>query len=223
MLNRKIEKKSAGNFSSWLKQIRQAQISNISMEVSCGDCRACCTSSYFIHIKPCEFKTLSKIPQKILFNAPGLAKGNVLLGYDEKGHCPMLIDNECSIYEYRPQTCRDYDCRIFPATGLSEDANKPLITAQLNRWQFDFSTEQDYQYISAVKSAAKFLIEHKEIFPKGFVPTNPTQQVVLAIKVYDVFLKKLKDLVESNHENHNKKIMKAVLEVYKKFENNNNG
>ena len=47
-----------------------------------------------------------------------MPKGNMLLGYDENGHCPMLIDDKCSIYEHRPITCRSYDCRIFPAAGI---------------------------------------------------------------------------------------------------------
>ena len=34
------------------------------------------------------------------------------------GHCPMLVDGRCSIYEHRPRTCRTYDCRVFPAAGL---------------------------------------------------------------------------------------------------------
>src|SRR5262249_465616 len=107
----------AGEFSSWLRLTRRAlQLKNIGADVPCGECNACCGSSYFIHIKPEETQTLNRIPKALLFPAPGLPKGNVLMGYNEKGECPMLIDNKCSIYEHRPQTCRDFDCRIFAAT-----------------------------------------------------------------------------------------------------------
>ena len=30
------------------------------------------------------------------------------MGYDERGHCPMLVDGDCSIYDHRPRTCRMY-------------------------------------------------------------------------------------------------------------------
>lgn len=84
----------------------------------CGDCTACCTSSQFIHIAPDETETLGHIPDELLFDAPGFPAGHVVLGYDENGHCPMLVDGACSIYAHRPRTCRTYDCRIFPATGI---------------------------------------------------------------------------------------------------------
>ena len=34
-------------------------------------------------------------------------------------------DGRCSIYEHRPRTCRTYDCRIFPATGLARRRRRP--------------------------------------------------------------------------------------------------
>ena len=53
----------------------------------------------------------------------------------------MLIDNRCSIYEHRPQTCRTYDCRIFAATGVRlDDDEKELIARQTRRWRFSFPT-----------------------------------------------------------------------------------
>jgi hypothetical protein len=78
----------AGRFSSWLHRIRSAHLKETGIDMPCGECNACCRSSYFIHIKPEETKTLARIPKKLLFPAPGLAKGNVLLGYDEHGRCP---------------------------------------------------------------------------------------------------------------------------------------
>ena len=217
-----IVKKPAGDFTSWLNRIRQTQVSKENMEVPCGNCRACCTSSYFIHIKPTEVQTISKIPNELLFAAPGLPKSNVLLGYDKNGHCPMFVDNECSIYEYRPQTCRDYDCRIFPATGLSVEHDKLLIADQLNRWQFEYSSEQDQKYVSALRSAAKFLIEHAELFPGGFIPTNPTQQAVLAIKVYEVFLEKSHAPDEQKSDKKIHEIVEAVISSYQMFERKEN-
>ena len=112
---------AAGDFSSWVVEMRATIRGEQGSEVPCGGCTACCTSSQFIHIEPDETDTLSRIPAELLFPAPRLPRGHVLLGYDERGHCPMLIDDQCSIYEHRPKTCRTYDCRIFPAAGVGID------------------------------------------------------------------------------------------------------
>lgn len=180
---------AAGAFSSWLGRTRSAQVDDGGADVPCGKCTACCTSSYFIHIGPEEVRTLGRIPKELLFRAPGLPEGNVLLGYDEKGHCPMLVDEKCSIYEDRPLCCRNYDCRVFPAAGIEAgNDDKELINRRIRRWKFSYPTEGDRTEHSAVRAAAAFLREHADCFPAGVVPSNPTQLAVLAIKVYDVFM-----------------------------------
>ncbi|MFI5042361.1 MAG: YkgJ family cysteine cluster protein, partial [Acidimicrobiales bacterium] len=100
---------AAGDFSSWVAEIRVALRGERGSEVPCGGCTACCTSSQFVHIAPDETDTLSHIPAELLFRAPLLPPGHVVLGYDERGRCPMLVDARCSIYEHRPRTCRTYD------------------------------------------------------------------------------------------------------------------
>jgi len=159
-------------------------------DVPCGGCTACCTSSQFVHIEPDETDTLSHIPQEFQFPAPGLPQGHVVLGYDKRGHCPMLVDNQCSIYRYRPRTCRTYDCRVFPAAGLGvDDADKTMIDRQARRWQFSFPTSAERTQLDAVRAAATFLQEHAELFPGGTAPTNATQLAVLAIELHDLFLR----------------------------------
>jgi len=178
-----------GTFSSWLLRTQAAQGTRNGTDVPCGDCTACCTSSYFIHITPEETETLAMIPKALLFPAPGLPDGHVLMGYDEKGHCPMLTENQCSIYEHRPQTCRNYDCRVFPAAGLSVGKEgKVRIDEQARRWKFSFPAPLDREQHEAVQSAAAFLGERAELFPEGTVPSNATQLAVLAIRVHEVFL-----------------------------------
>lgn len=155
-----------------------------SANVPCGECIACCTSSYFIHIGPGESQTLRRIPKELLFPAPGLPKGHVLLGYDEKGRCPMLVDGKCSIYEHRPHTCRSYDCRVFPAVGdRGRDNDTELIHQRIRRWKFSYPAEGDRKEHFAVQAAATFLHEHADCFPDGFVPSNPAQLAILAIKL----------------------------------------
>jgi hypothetical protein len=81
----------AGDFSSWLVEIQAALRAERAAEVPCGGCTACCTSSQFVHVGPDETDTLAHIPAELLFPAPRMPEGHVLLGYDERGHCPMLI------------------------------------------------------------------------------------------------------------------------------------
>lgn len=200
---KKQKKLPAGQFSLWLKQTLEAQIQSVGVEVPCGDCTACCTSSYFIHISPEEKQTLASIPKMFQFPAPNLPKGHVLLGYDEQGHCPMLKDNKCSIYERRPLTCRQYDCRVLAAAGFTTNHDKAkLVDQQIRRWKFSFPQELDHEAFSAVQAAALFLREHAGEFPEGIVPKLPTQLAMLALKVHEVFLKPGRS---------DKKLIKAVM------------
>lgn len=171
----------AGRFSSWLVRIQDPG----GADVPCGTCTACCTSAQFVHIGPDETETLTRIPRELLFPAPGRPRGHVVLGYDERGHCPMLVDGRCSIYEHRPRTCRTYDCRIFPATGVPVDGDKPLIAQQTARWQFSFPADADLVSRRAVGAAAAFLRDHAG---HPAVPTSTTALAALAVEIHDTFL-----------------------------------
>jgi Fe-S-cluster containining protein len=179
---------AAGDFSSWMVEIQGAIRGERGSDVPCDGCTACCTSSQFVHIAPDETDTLAQVPAELLFPAPGLPRGHVLLGYDERGHCPMLVDGRCSIYEHRPRTCRTYDCRVFAATGVSiDDDDKVLIARRAERWEFSFPTRADRTQHDAVRAAARFLRDHGE----QLAPTaNTTQLAVTAIDVHDAFLRR---------------------------------
>jgi uncharacterized protein len=173
----------AGGFSTWLGQV--------GVDVPCGSCTACCTSSQFVHIGPDERDTLSRIPKALLFPAPGLPKGNVVMGYDERGHCPMFVDGACSIYERRPRTCRTYDCRVFPAAGLEPDHDgRAQIAEQVRRWRFDLNEPDEATLQSAVRAAAAYLRANAKALP-GLVPSNSTQLAFLAVRIHEVFLERL--------------------------------
>lgn len=179
---------AAGEFSQWMSQIEVALRGEGGSDVPCGGCTACCTSSQFIHIDPDEKDTLAHIPADLMFPAPRLPFGHVLLGYDEQGHCPMLVDNRCSIYEHRPRTCRTYDCRVLAAAGLEGDDDKALIGRQARRWRFSLSTRADQIRRDAVRAAATFIKRHRDSLPVTAVPTTTTQTAVLAIELHHSFL-----------------------------------
>jgi uncharacterized protein len=180
---------AAGDFSSWIDEMRGAIRGERGADVPCGGCTACCTSSQFIHIGPDETDTLSHIPAELLFPAPRLPRGHVILGYDEQGHCPMLIDKQCSIYEHRPRTCRTYDCRVFPASGLTiDDDDKAAIARQARRWRFSLRSEADRSRHEAATAAATFLEKHPDVLPEGARLMSTTQLAALAIEIHGAFL-----------------------------------
>ena len=187
--------RSAGKFSEWL------HVTEISLktgegvaEVPCGECTACCRSFMFIPIKPEETRTLQRIPRELLTPAPGLPEGYQLLGYLDNGECPMFVNNACSIYEDRPQTCRSYDCRVFTATDIPVDPRtQPDILDRVMEWVFTYESEESREDHRIVKEAAAFLLKNREQFPKGSLPDHPTQIAALAIRISGFFRTTAKD------------------------------
>jgi hypothetical protein len=174
---------AAGGFSTWLRGMTEAIAGRRDSDVPCDGCTACCTSSQFVHIGPEETDTLAHIPKALLFPAPRMPRGHVLMGYDERGHCPMLVAGRCSIYAHRPRTCRTYDCRIFPAAGVEVDAGQDAIGRRAGQWRFDFPDDSDGRSHAAVRAAAAFLAGLGDAGPG-----NATRLAVLATEIHHLFL-----------------------------------
>jgi uncharacterized protein len=101
----------------------------------------------------------------------------------------MLSCGNCTIYAQRPQTCRDYDCRVFAAAGIEAGgADKAVINQRVREWRFEFTREEDRQAHAAIKAAALFIRAGRANFPPGSVPLNPLGIAALALRVYPVFL-----------------------------------
>lgn len=181
----------AGDFSAWVTEMRGAIRGEHGSAVPCDGCTACCTSSQFVHITPDETDALAHIPPELVFPAPLAPPGHVLMGYDERGHCPMLVDGACSIYEHRPRTCRTYDCRVFPAAGVDlHDVDKVLIARRARRWRFRFPGPDDRTRHAAIRAATAFVREHADLLPSEAVPAATTQLAVLALEVHEAFLQR---------------------------------
>ena len=141
-----------------------------------------------VYIRPEETRTLRRIPRSLLFRAPGLPKGHLLMGYDDKGHCPMLIGGRCSIYEDRPQTCRDYDCRVFAATGISTGLPAwDEIAQRAGSWTFSYKNEESEAEHAVLKEAAAFLQRARNLFPPRTLPAQPGPLAAFAVKIYRAF------------------------------------
>ena len=177
----------AGEFRAWLEHMRRALRHEAAADVPCGDCSACCSTSHFVHIAPDEADALARIPGELLFEAPGMPAGHVVLPFDARGRCPLLDEaGRCAVYDHRPLTCRSYDCRVFAAAGI--DADREQITARARRWRFTCPAPEDSALQAAVADAARWIPAHAAAFPGGEVPRDPAQLAVLAVRVADVFL-----------------------------------
>jgi hypothetical protein len=112
-----------------------------------------------------------------------MPRGHVVLGYDERGHCPMLVANGCSIYAHRPRACRVYDCRVFAAAGLEfDEPEKHEINERARRWRFRYPTVRDREQHDAVQAVAAAVLEQPERLPDGVAPTSVTQIAVYAVE-----------------------------------------
>ena len=175
----------AGNFADWLEATRVGAPA----DVPCGECNGCCRSFYFIHIEPDEGAALAHIPAELLFPAPGRAPGHRVMGHDQFGCCPMLVDGACSIYQHRPRTCRVYDCRLFAATNLAAgESDKQLINDRARRWRFDESDPASASQQQAMLAASRFLRVHSAAFEVGQLPTNSTRGALLVLRIHELFL-----------------------------------
>jgi uncharacterized protein len=171
---------AAGEFGSWLDGMQAALRGERDSDVPCDGCSACCTAAQFVHIGPDETDTLEHVPAALLFAAPLMPAGHVVIPHDARGHCPMLVGGRCSIYAHRPRTCRTYDCRVFAAAGVTPDDG--LIAARAARWRFDHAGEDARGRHAAVRRTAVRIRERPHELPDGTAPANASQLAVLAVQ-----------------------------------------
>ena len=133
----------AGSFSAWLEMTKKSIANGTGITVPCGSCGACCRSAFYIAVRQNEIKAFAHIPKELLSEIPGVPEV-YYIGFNEQGHCPLLIDDLCSIYEYRPHSCKTFDCRVYTATGikLDKEDNSP-INMRVNEWKFSYATKND--------------------------------------------------------------------------------
>lgn len=142
----------------------------------------------------------------------------MLLGYDQSGRCPMLVNDKCSIYEFRPITCRSYDCRIFSATGIEAGGKeKELINQVIRRWDFDYGSEDGKKLKNAITATTAFLQTHADRFPSGALPSNPTQLAIYAIKVYDVLIEFSDDTASIKNITPTPELIQQLIEAHDNF------
>lgn len=164
----------AGEFGEWLRRVQPAVNNNLESDVPCGECNACCRASYFIHVTPEDVDAIAAIPAELLFSAPGAPPGYQLMGFNEQGQCPMLIEGQCSIYADRPSACRTYDCRVFTAANIEAGgAEKADVNEQVLRWQFAYADTQAQLAHAAVTKVAQVVADRAEVFVAAEAKVDP--------------------------------------------------
>lgn len=178
----------AGEFGAWLEQALRVLAGQGESEVPCGTCTGCCTSSYYIRIRPRDRAAVARF-EAHLVTPPDITPGDALLGWRADGTCPALEAGKCTIYAQRPMTCRDYDCRVFAAAGvLAGDERRAVINQRIKAWRFSHAGEEARRAHQAVLAASTFIQKHGDWFPACTAPTSPTGIAVMALKTYKVFL-----------------------------------
>lgn len=203
---------AAGPFSAWLRQMHRSLLGNEGMDVPCGDCVGCCVSGYSVQLRPEDHRAAARIPATFVVSAPGFAKGHLTVRPLANGLCPMLEDRKCSIYADRPQTCLDYDCRIFAAAGIDAGGDdKSIINKRVHEWRFSYPEQTDLREHDAVRAAACFIRDRRDSFNVR-VPAGPMGIAVFAIKSYVVFLDP--DIANKNDAD----VARAILEAVRNFD-----
>jgi len=173
----------AGPFRAWLAQFVASLRGHGGTDVPCGTCVGCCVSGYPVPIRATDALD-DVLPREYVVSVSSISK---VLVAREDGTCPMLQQSGCLIYSRRPQTCRDYDCRVFAAAGI--DAGGPersVINERVRAWRFTYEDEQARRVHEAVKATARFIRESGAA-SAGQAP-SPGSVAVLSIKAFEVFL-----------------------------------
>lgn len=179
----------AAPFSDWLKMTQKAISNSAEAKVPCGDCSACCTSAFFIAVRKDETITLGKIPEDLLNEIPGIPD-LYYLGFNELGHCHLLVDGLCSIYDHRPHSCRTFDCRVYTATGINLDKeNNSPINIRINEWQFSYPTQNDRIQHENLLKAVSILKNNLDLDFSGPTSDNRRLFALYAIQNTDSTIK----------------------------------
>ena len=180
----------AGDFGIWLQQMQAVlRGGTAGTDVPCGDCVGCCSSHWPVALRAEDEALIPLVPAWLLLEPEDAPEGVRYMGYREDGTCPMLTKRQCRVYAQRPQTCRDFDCRIFTAAGIaSAGKDKPLINERLSVWRFSYASTEDLAVHEAIQATAAFLQGEAREVPGFHFPVAPIAIAGLAVKAHPVFL-----------------------------------
>jgi Fe-S-cluster containining protein len=135
-----------GSATTLLRMWKRADEGTGEVSVPCGSCNACCRAPNMqVALSPEEAARFGGVLGEILDYPPnGEVRwgepldhvphkiGTHYLPKKDDGSCVYLIDDRCSIYETRPQSCRNYDCREGLLSGLPHTDN--IMREAMKEW-----------------------------------------------------------------------------------------
>jgi hypothetical protein len=152
---------------------------------SCDGCPArCCDGregSVFSQLLLEDFELVSKnFPILFTFGDLGYLKANVLLSNGED-FCPYIINHQCTIYESRPNVCRNYplsgnlDNQIYiddSCPAIHSEFCQDIVVDGIVQKAFDNETLHNYQekFLDTHHYLEQF--NHKENFDKVITINN---------------------------------------------------
>lgn len=173
--------RDAGRFSDWIVAMQDGLRTGVGSDVPCDGCVACCTSGQTIVVDADEVDARRYLPRHALVP---IGDGDHVLARDGAGRCVLLVDGACIAYDHRPQRCRTYDCRIFPATGLQPEDDKPAIVERAVTWRFRYESAED----RARQQAAHLAVLALRSVQVGGRVTSATQLAAAAVAAHEEFL-----------------------------------
>jgi len=203
----------AGDFGEWVDAMTATLRGTSGSDVPCGTCVGCCSSHWPVALRAEDQAVAARVPHYLLLEPEDAPEGLRYMGYRADGTCPMLKSGQCSVYAIRPQTCRDFDCRIFAAAGLRSAGDaKPLINERIQRWCFQYASPEAEAAHAAMRAAAEFIRTAAVLPGAPSLPTSPIAIAGLAFKAHRVFL------AESATRDTPARLAQRLLEAGRRFD-----
>lgn len=189
MTDAPVETIDAGEFGAWLLAMTLTLQGHGDNAVPCGDCTGCCSAAWPVALREEDRDLLPLVPAAYLLTVDNAPPGVRYMGYRSDGTCPMLVEQRCTVYARRPQTCRDFDCRLFAAAGMpSAGAGKAMIDRRIRAWRFRYATPAAKAHHEAIMRTAQFITAQRGTAAGQLFPSSPIAIAGIAFKAHTVFL-----------------------------------
>jgi Fe-S-cluster containining protein len=126
----------------------QIPVEQMTARTPCNGCTACCRG-LTIDLDPRESADG--------LNCETLANGTRRLRKNPDGSCVHLVDGSCTVYAFRPLTCRVFDCRDNAVTSCVTLAQSVPITEAILRWRPELKTPEDCETFARIHDKAREL------------------------------------------------------------------
>jgi Fe-S-cluster containining protein len=102
--------------------------------------------------------------------------------------CIYLSDSGCEVYARRPIDCREFDCRMYPATNILSDSDLPVYKAATN-----WNTVSAIHNVEDVRALAALLYANQLVTEKN-PDSNAEHRAYLAMELVKYILNDTKQL-----------------------------